>query len=554
MKEKLKYILPLLFVFATAIVAEAKIAPNTSIQQLQLQKTVFVSGEKVWLKNSLVSGHYNGHQNILFVDLCGEGSVITSRILLRENNHWQGELTIPDSLETGVYLLRAYTGNYNGKPEITSKLISVINRFGNNNTNETRKLNRNYLAIDQSVMVPENEGKLLKTYADQSKFSPKSKVKFWVEKEGNDYPSGISYSVYKIPDSLGNSTTQNLDDAENRVVYARSDDEKIYNSLIISGKVISKSDSLPVEGEMVLFSVPDSIPQIIYSKTDSKGEFHIHIDECYGSKDAIIQTVSKDRELQITIYPNLLNPPVQIPFYISEATEQSEFVKLAVQRAVLQKVYSFEDKIDSAKKTFKYPFYGKASNVVIPDQYFDLDNFEEISKEILPFSRIRKDKEGYSMRIFNPDKTGFFDNPWILVDGIPVYNIQDLNVLNSRKIKRIETQPELRCYGDLYIESALSIFTYKCQFDEVKMPQNSIRTFVETFSNTSEYVGNKFIESSVMADFRDVLFWEPVLGPFTNAAQVEVQCSYERGSYVAVVQAIDSEGKTLRSVFEFTVE
>jgi len=554
MRKNLRYILPILFVFAATTAVKAKIAPNTSVQQLQIQKSVFVSGEKVWLKNSLVSGQYNGHQNILFVDLCGEGSVITSRILLRQNNHWQGELTIPDSLGTGIYLLRAYTGNYNGKPEVTSRLITVINRFGNNNTNETRKLNRNYLPIDQSVIVPVNEGGSLKIYADQAKFAPKSKAKFWIENEDGDYSSGISFSVYKIPDVAGNSATLNLNDAESKVVYASGADEKIYNSLTLSGRVVTKDSLLPVENETVLFSVPDSIPQIIYSKTDSKGEFHIHLDECYGLKDAIIQTISKDRDLQITLFQNLLNPPVQIPFYIPEATEQSEFVKLAVQRAVLQKVYQPESKETEHKESFKYPFYGKASNVVIPDRFFDLDNFEEISKEILPLSSIRKEKDGYSMRIFDPDKSGFYDNPWILVDGIPVYDIKSLNVLNSRKIKRIETQPEIRCYGDLYLEGILSIITYNNKFDEVKMPQNSIRTSVETFSYSSEYIGNEFVADQSVADFRDVLYWKPELEPFTRATQAEVLCSYERGSYVAVVQAIDSDGKTQRSVFKFTVE
>ncbi len=554
MRKNLRYILPILFVFAATTAVKAKIAPNTSVQQLQIQKSVFVSGEKVWLKNSLVSGQYNGHQNILFVDLCGEGSVITSRILLRQNNHWQGELTIPDSLETGIYLLRAYTGNYNGKPEVTSRLITVINRFGNNNTNETRKLNRNYLPIDQSVIVPVNEGGSLKIYADQAKFAPKSKAKFWIENEDGDYSSGISFSVYKIPDVAGNSATLNLNDAESKVVYASGADEKIYNSLTLSGRVVTKDSLLPVENETVLFSVPDSIPQIIYSKTDSKGEFHIHLDECHGLKDAIIQTFSKDRDLQITLFQNLLNPPVQIPFYIPEATEQSEFVKLAVQRAVLQKVYQSESKEAIHKESFKYPFYGKASNVVIPDRFFDLDNFEEISKEILPLSSIRKEKDGYSMRIFDPDKSGFYDNPWILVDGIPVYDIKSLNVLNSRKIKRIETQPEIRCYGDLYLEGILSIITYNNKFDEVKMPQNSIRTSVETFSYSSEYIGNEFVADQSVADFRDVLYWKPELEPFTRATQAEVLCSYERGSYVAVVQAIDSDGKTQRSVFKFTVE
>jgi hypothetical protein len=555
MKNKLTYLFLVIFLAGFFVETSAKILPDETIFQLQFNKSLYVSGEKIWFKNSLVSGHNNDHQNILFVDLCGEGSIITSRILVRENDHWQGDIAIPDSLETGIYLFRAYTGNLDGKPEIVSKLVTVVNRFGNNQTNILRKANQRNKRLDLINLFPEQMGNILKTYTNSKIYKSKEIIECLIEKQKGDFPAGISYSVYKIPDSLSvDSMNYNPDQAESLVEYGDRKNIQIYNRLTLSGKVIGKISKMPVSGEKVLLSIPDSIPQINYATTNENGEFRFDMDDYYGRQDIIVQTLSKNEAYQIVLFSNFLDPPSRIPFYLSDGLEKSDFVKQAVQRALLQKSYETETEKIKKRSVFKYPFYGKASNIVIPDRFIDLNDFEEITKEILPLCRIRKQKDNYSLQLLDQSVYGSFNSPWILVDGIPVSDIKNLFPLNSPKIKRVETQPQVRCYGDLFIEGIMSVITTKGNFEDVPLPVNAFRTTFETFYQPSEYTGNHFVNDQNFADFKDVLYWNPILEPFSDISKVNVQSSYEKGSYIAVAQAIGKDGDVYRSVSRFKVE
>ncbi len=533
--------------------AKAWTTPDKIAQNLQINKYVFVSGETIWFKNTLVSHSSNEHQNILFVDLCGEGKIIASRILLRNNKHWEGDISIPDSLETGIYLLRAYIGNYNGKAELTSKLVTVINRFGNNKENEERKQFADNKPLNQTESKPQNNGNQIYIKIDNKEISQKEKIKLAIEKRGSDYPSGISLSVYKIDKSTKSLVSEILE-PEEEVQYAKGEKTKIYNDLTLNGKIVRREDKSPVENEFVLFSIPDSIPQIIYSKTNNKGEFNFHLEDNYGTKDAIIQTISKNEEFEIILYPGLLDPPARIPFYVPSEVQESESVKLSVQRAILHKVYGSINQKKESKYTSVYPFYGISNEIVIPDNYFDLNDFEEIAKEILPLCKVRRNKDDYSIRIFNPEKIGNYDNPWIVVDGIPIFEVKDILHLNTSKVKKVVTIPDTRCYGDLFIEGAISIFTYSNKFDEVVLPKNSKRIRVETFSMPTKYNANCNSEESAFADFRDVLYWEPVIEIKNNVEYVDIQTSYEKGDYISIAESIDSMGEIHRSIAEFKVE
>ncbi len=544
------FILSILSIICIAVKGE--VTPDKSVQKLQTDKTTFVSGETIWFKNSLVSYNNNEHQRILFVDLCGEGEVITSRILLRNNNHWEGDIYIPDSLETGIYLLRAYTGNYNGKAEITSKLVTVINRFGNNKTNELRKQIPENSPLDQTSILPQALGNKIKLETSGSRFSTKETIKFKISNNLSDSHSGLSLSVYKVPENAMNKPHDNI--WEEKIEYASNFKNKIYNDLTLSGIIKDKSNNQPISDEFVLFSTPDTIPQIIYSKTDSKGEFYFHLGNLYGEKDAIIQMMTKDKDYKIEIYPGLLDPPARIPFYIPSEVENNEFIKLTVQRAVLHKIYNQDIAENKTDTISKYPFYGKTSEIIYPDDYFDMSGFEEMAKEILPICKVKKSKDQYSLKVFNPDKIGNFENPWLLVDGIPVFEVKDVLHLGSSKIKKVETIAETRCYGDLYIEGAVSIFTYSKKFKEVALPKNAIRIPVETFYNSAEYKSNRIDKDSNFADFRDVLYWEPIIDEETSGREIEIQSSYEKGKYIAVAESIDSEGEIHRSVYEFDIE
>ncbi len=81
---------------------------------LHTDKPYYAAGEKIWFKTYLVEGMTNRPNTAsipLYVDLIDNsaGKLIDRRIIKLEDGFGHGDFTLPDSLLSGVYRLRAYT-------------------------------------------------------------------------------------------------------------------------------------------------------------------------------------------------------------------------------------------------------------------------------------------------------------------------------------------------------------------------------------------------------------------------------------------------------------
>lgn len=525
-----------LYLFTMLLLIQFSAIASGSKLVLQTDKQSYISGENIAFKCTMTE-HELIDNNILYVDICGEGYTITSQILLRLNSHWDGQITLPDTLQTGVYLLRAYIGNTEGIPTLTSQAVSVFNRFGNNEINELRKkisINEAYYpALDESL-----NSSMLKVNAAKSRYKTNESISFDIENNVSNNIGGVSLDIFKIEDFKNSKTKKEIQ------AFTPNNKIKVYNRLFLRGKLTEKSSGEPVNNETMLLSVPDSIAYINYAHTDSLGEFKFLLNDFYGLQDMIIQTIDKKKNYNIEIYPILLAAPTKIPFYVPVEVEESEFVKLAVTRATIHKAYGKPAISKPGMVVSKFPFYGKTEVKVYPSEYVDLDDFEEIAWEILPMVKYRREQGVTSVRLWAPENKTFYGNPWLLVDGIPVFNAENLNVLDSKKIDWIELQPQIRCYGDLLIEGVLAIGTYNRNFTDVALPKNAVRMQVNTYYDNNT---NSTIERPL---FSDILYWNPTL----KEKQVTVKTSSEKGTYAAVLQTVDSQGKPQRSIFNFTVE
>jgi hypothetical protein len=538
MKQLTQYILILFFSFPLLVKANTARFDHLL---LQTDKTTYVSGEDIRFKCTLVQ-KAAATNNILFVDICGEGYHIASRILKPENSHWSGSINLPDTMQTGVYLLRAYLGNAMGDPTVVAMPVPVFNRFGNNEVNKLRQNKRNNHPLPLGFNIQQTQSNLLKISATESKVKPGETISIDVESRLSKASSGYSLTVFKTPESAETSTIWSTD----YEVFMPSKDVKIYPQLIVAGKV-SKDDK-PVEDLTVLLSVPDSIAGINYAFTDSLGEFKFEINHLFGKKDFVVQTMEKQSNYQLILYPGLLLPPLEIPFYLTEETENSAFVQLSVQRAGINMAYSRQSESTQPTAQHKIPFYGISQNRIVPGLYVPLNDFKEIAFEILPTVRYSLSHDSSSVRLWDPISKGFYHNPWILVDGVPVFKPASLNVLHSEKIKWIDIQPQVRCFGQLLIEGLMSIQTVNGDFTDVEFPANALRKQLDTFYDYRKQA------PPVKRIFNDVLYWEPVLNMPGNSMSIPVATSLEKGNYTAVVQAVDEQGELHQHAFQFTVE
>lgn len=508
---------------------------------LQTDKQVYVSGDNIRFKCTLANRE-DENNKVLFVDICGEGYHIASRILKPSNNHWNGSINLPDTLQTGVYLLRAYWGNETGVPTVLAMPLPVFNRFGNNEVNVLRREKRGYRAWFPGFMPLQEQSEKLKLSAPQARVKPGESVKIKVENLLEKTSSGVSMAVFKNPENMQDSSQW----AATSEAFLPSDQVKIYPQLIVAGKVTS--NELPAEGATVLLSVPDSVPGINFALTDSMGEFRFIIEKFYGKTDFVLQTMDKQRPYQLTLYPGQLLPPAEIPFFLTESFEQSEFVELAVKRAGINLAYA--EAMESLKPTkgTMIPFYGFSNTRILPGIYVPLNDFKEIALEILPTVKYTLNRDSTGIRLWDPVTKGFYHNPWILVDGVPVFNAASLNVLHSEKIKWIDLQPQVRCYGNLLIEGLMSIQTVNGDFTDVEFPVNALRKQVDTFHNDQTETKPE------KKRFNDVLYWEPVLNMPEGSVELPIETSLETGKYTAVIQAVDEHGLLHQHSYQFTVE
>ncbi|RZL12166.1 MAG: hypothetical protein EOO96_32430 [Pedobacter sp.] len=82
---------------------------------IQTDKPYYIAGEEIWLKAYVITASENRPtelSKILYVDLINEANEITKKITLAiDSGKAFGQITLPDSINSGNYRLRAYT-NY----------------------------------------------------------------------------------------------------------------------------------------------------------------------------------------------------------------------------------------------------------------------------------------------------------------------------------------------------------------------------------------------------------------------------------------------------------
>lgn len=514
---------------------------NAQPLMLETDKQIYVAGERVGFKCTLTeSGQYSN--SILYVDVCGEGYLITSQLLKPASSQWDSFIQIPDTVQTGVYLLRAYVGNQQGEPLVVAKPISVINRFMNNDVNTKRQAKAGYLALDMRGLPEAVNAEYLRLQVNKRVVSTNDKIELHLSTSIEHQAGDLCVKVFKAQADLTASAP-----TAQFPLYTPSESVHVYNHLVLAGKLTDAETHNATEDETIILSSPDSVPSVNYAFTGPEGEFKFVLDNLYGQQDIIIQTLNKKQKFTIELHPFLLLPPKKIPYYIPEDVEQSDFVQLAIKRETMHQAYAKEQQGELKTKQEPIPFYGHTSTRVYPGRFVPLVDFEEIAWEILPIVRYKNNKDSTYMTIWNPNSKGFFDSPWTLVDGIPVYDLSQINKLNSDKINWVEIQPQVRCYGSIMMKGLVDIQTKTGNFTEVDLPKNAIRTTIETFYN-----GDSARDSKDFV-FKDVLYWNAKFSA-ENQQKLSLKSSYEKGSYVAVAEAYDTSGKVFRTLVPFQVK
>jgi len=533
----------LIFLIVSTISGNAQIKKGLG---LYTDRDVYVSGE------TLLAKIYDGTDNpsrIAYIDLVNQSATRISGISVEMiNNEANGFLQLPDSLGTGTYLLRAYMKDTAEKLK-TIREIWISNRFdGLGKTTQIKRLAEPQTIQDETTRQINIEG-IEQVYATNSNVAANIAINgsFLTELSGN-----LLVSVAQTEPTFSSSSYLWSSDIGKDGLNEKK-------GIILSGTIIDKNTSLPANGATVYLTIPDSIPGFQYYQTQDDGRFYFHLENYYGSVNAFVQCFAGKPTQRLKIKMDELfalsgNLPVFSQKPISEEFKSN--IARGIDAATFQKVFGQEMlklKAAPTKVTEAYPYYGIATNVVNPHLFIDLPNFTEISRELLPGVKFRNYNNEPTMQvIYAAAREYFTDMPLVLIDGIPIRNLNVIKDMGTKDIERIEISQDERYYGNLRFPGIVAIYTTKADYSMIPESDQFIQIKLETIQIQAELAEPNRTEPDV-PDLRQVFYWNPSAEPKENLS-VKFNTSSILGKFKMVVRGRLKDGTMILAEKQFEVK
>lgn len=330
-----------------------------------------------------------------------------------------------------------------------------------------------------------------------------------------------------------------------------------YTGHIVTGKITNTLTNTPATDIMTYLGVPGKRVQVYVSQSDSLGHLLYSTKDFYGPGEIVAQT----NTMADTTYRIDILSPFSEQF--SKTTlPKFEFVN-GMQNALqahslgiqVLNIYSasnikrfYDPAVDSSA------FYGKPYKMYKLDDFTRFTTMEEDLREYVSEDNIVRSKGRFHIKVLND--RGFLDgDPLVLLDGVPIFDINKIFAVDPLKVKKLEVIRERFFYGQSAQEGIFSFTTYKGDLGGVELDPKAVVIDYEGLQLHRQFYSpvydSEVQTASRIPDFRNLLYWTPFV---SNDGKVSFYTSDQAGKYVGVIQGITGNGDAGSQYFSFEVK
>jgi len=561
---------------------------------VHLDKLVYVTGESIRYKVYTVDAAKPGQKpcsKILYFTLTGtnDKNGVNWRINL-EDKPVSGYFLIPADIKSGIYVLNAYTNWMRNGPAdsfFSQKLLIM-------NLSETTPATMMIPGTGDTAKVHPatsvNHEYALRLRTSKSSYTVNEKVKLEIDLESEHQNAGsadLSISVSAetpFKDLLEEKDIVSClpinSESEDRSKISRTPDDhtgsKKYETgivpclyrmedkgFILTGWIKSRKDNSPLAEGKILLAVTDSIsPRIIYTATDSDGEFVFYLSKMYDNKELILQLENKSKGADYYWELDKKTGSAGHREYNSYLlrTNETDFLNTAKNIRLVDAIYAKKHLQNQQEAVLTASNYFSPPDMVIyPGDYMDLVNFKEIADNIIPLVKFSIRNNDFNLQVFNNRTSVWNENNMVLLNGIPFTDLAYISTLGTKDIKRIEIITSNFFVGDLTFPGLVSVYTYDNKVPEIYIKNKtfSYKNTVMTDGTAGENLAseNAGILGEHYPDFRNTLYWKPdVTVTNKNIWVVEFPVSMLTGKFTINVEGLTTEGYPVSGTTSFEVK
>jgi hypothetical protein len=335
-----------------------------------------------------------------------------------------------------------------------------------------------------------------------------------------------------------------------------------YAGHLVRARIVKSASGLPAPEIGVYLSVPGTRTQFRPGISDQNGSVKFEMRDFYNQGEIIVQT---NTEIDSSYSIEVLTPFAQN--YSTKRLPVISFAKIPLSdlRAhnlgvQVQNTY-YGDKVRqfSSPSIDTTAFYYKPDFSYLLDNYVRFTTLEEVFREYVSPVIVRSSKGKYHLPILDQlEKQYFQSDPLVLLDGVPIFNINKVLEYDPLKIRKLDVMSRMYYFGDMYFSGIINFVTYKGDLGGLEIdPRATVldyeglqlqREFYSPVYSTEQQV------SSRTPDFRNLLIWAPEIHVGQTGRQdISFYSSDLPGNYAAVLQGLSKDGVPGVKIINFTV-
>lgn len=332
---------------------------------------------------------------------------------------------------------------------------------------------------------------------------------------------------------------------------------------LISGFVRDRTTGAPLAGENLSLSFVGRTARCGFTRTGPNGEFSFPVRE-YGKREIVIQRLSPE----VNGYYVDLNDPFLFemrldhepgPFY-PDTARLEELNNAIIAMQVRNIYYPFLQKKAVMLCSEVFPdFFGEPDRTILLSEYIELTTLREVFKEIVPglSSAGRNERSSLSLVNRNPGLS-FTTPPLVIIDGVPVYDLEKVLEIRSQEIERIEVLNTRYFVGDVVLDGIINVVSGKGDLSLLEFDRSIFRQEYDMLLDSYEVAAPDYstdvLRQSRIPDLRNTLYWNPAVRTDSQGdGGIEFWTSDETGEYEVIVEGFTHDGRSGRSVVTFTV-
>ena len=493
----------------------------SEIVYLQTDRTAYITGESIYFKLYVLDAatkKCSTLSKVGYVIIRAANWAPSLKILVKvDAGMANGSIVLPDTLTSGVYQIVVYTSIMRnlGEAHFFHKEITIANRF---DKSLDFKLIETHQKDTFQFQLPDS-GLQIKT--DKAVYGMREKVHVKLSKINSK--ANVSVSVFeepKIPSTyntisevLGNSSI--ISNSKHPLTYYSPE----IKGKILRGTVIDVKTNQRIKNAIVLLSCIDTVPNLQYALTNSGGLFQMLLSDYYNGKELFltIKDVPEDQNWQIKIEDEFTLSEKWNPLLVSDDENYKDFIIKSQNIVYINKSYKLNTDSNGThlidNKLICPWFYHCPAVTTLTADFVPLNNFPEISIELLHHLRIVKENGKFHAQIYN-DLMGGFDerNPAIFLDGVFVDDINKIIGLGSEQIKKIDLITVERAFGDLLFSGIISITSNTNEMINSKPASYSLRYKNDDLNTGKKFIAiNPYTIQNNIPFIKQLLYWNPNL-------------------------------------------